>query len=346
MWLLTGGAGYIGGHVSRALLAAGQQVVILDDLSTGDRATVPPGVALVAGSVTNPVAVDAVLRDHPVTGVIHLAGKKSSVESIYDPLRYYDENVTGLLTVLGAMERHRVRRLVYSSSAAVYGTSSTEPIGEQSVLDPQTPYARSKLIGEWAVRDLVASTGLSAVVLRYFNVVGCGEAALEDRFGSNLFPSVLGAMSRGERPVIFGYDYPTPDGTCVRDYVHVLDVAQAHVRAAMFTERPRTHTLLNIGCGRGSSVLEVIRAFEQVSGLAIKPVLGPRRPGDSESITADNTAAQRVLGWQPEHDLGAMVGSAWDAAAARVLAALRPDQPSAHPRAVPGRRPRDARLAI
>jgi UDP-glucose 4-epimerase len=217
------------------------------------------------------------------------------------------------------MREHNVQRLVFSSSAAVYGAGVDEGVSERAVPMPESPYGRSKLMAEWMIRDAAAAWALSAVSLRYFNVVGCADPLLEDSQGSNLFPCLLRALGNGEAPTVFGADYPTPDGTCIRDYVHVEDLAAAHVAAANLVDHASCNEVVNIGCGRGHSVLEVLRAFGEASGLDLTPVFADRRPGDTARVTADVSRARTVLGWEAKHGLRSMVDSSWEAAAERVL---------------------------
>jgi UDP-glucose 4-epimerase len=310
--MLTGGAGYIGAHVLRALQAAGEQVVVLDDLSTGDARRVPEGVPFEVASVLDGSRVVRVLREHRVRGVIHLAGKKAVEESVRLPLHYYQENAEGVRRLLQAMADADVRRLVFSSSAAVYAPPTAPLVREDAPTVPQNPYGRSKLVGEWMVADVASSQGIGAVSLRYFNVVGNATPELADRAGTNLFPRILDALRTGRRPTVFGVDYPTPDGSGVRDYIHVADLADAHVAATRLTAEPG-HTVLNVGCGRGYSVLEVLRAFADEAGLDTTPEIRPRRAGDAASVVADPSRAARVLGWRARHGLADMVASAWEA---------------------------------
>jgi UDP-glucose 4-epimerase len=315
-WMLTGGAGYIGAHVLRALQAADEPVVVLDDLSTGHRDRVPADVPLVVASVLDGRRVAETMREYEVDGVIHLAGKKAVEESVRYPLRYYHENAEGVRSLLQAMADTGTRRLVFSSSAAVYGVPTTPLVGEDAAAAPQSPYGRSKLMGEWMVADAASSQAIGAVSLRYFNVVGCATPALADLAGSNLFPRVLDALREGRRPTVFGSDYPTPDGSGVRDYIHVADLAEAHVAATRLADRLTPgggHEVLNVGCGRGYSVLEVLRAFADVTGLDTTPLILPRRPGDAGSVVADPSRAAAVLRWSARHDLTDMVTSAWEA---------------------------------
>ncbi len=317
-WLLTGGAGYIGSHVVRALLDAGQRVVVLDDLSTGIGARLPWGVPMVIADVADTTAVRRALRAHEIGGVIHLAAKKSVPDSVAEPLGYYRENLVGLLSLLEAMRAEDVDRLVFSSSAAVYGTPSTDTVDEQSPTRPQSPYGRTKLVGEWMVADASAAFDLAAVSLRYFNVVGCAEPALADTGGTNLFPRILERLAAGEPVTVFGADCPTPDGSCVRDYIHVADLARAHVAAAGLTARSRGHEVINIGCGRGHSVLEVLAQFAVDAGREVARVVAGRRPGDPASMVADAGKAATLLGWAPQFGLAEMVADTWAAATAEV----------------------------
>src|SRR4051812_2019800 len=314
-WMLTGGAGYIGAHVLRALHEAGENVVVLDDLSTGDRSRVPADVPLVVASVLDGRRVMQAMREYAVDGVIHLAGKKAVEESVRLPLRYYHENAEGVRTLLQAMADTGTRRLVFSSSAAVYGVPTTPLVSEAAPAAPESPYGRSKLIGEWMVADAARSQGVGAVSLRYFNVVGCVTPELADHAGSNLFPRVLDALREDRRPTVFGSDYPTPDGSGVRDYIHVGDLAEAHVAATRLADRLTEgggHQVLNVGCGRGYSVLEVLRTFADVTGLDTTPLILPRRPGDAGSVVADPSRAADMLGWAARYGLTDMVTSAWE----------------------------------
>lgn len=312
-WLVTGGAGYIGSHVVRELLASGRDVVVLDDLSSGHARRIPANVPFVQADVGDRAAVADALAQYSVDGVIHLAAKKAVGESVELPLHYYRENVDGLLALLEAMQSCAVSRLVYSSSAAVYGTPERNPIPETATLRPESPYGQTKVAGEWLAAAQGIAVGLSWVALRYFNVAGAGSDDLGDDSVNNLIPMVFAALDKGERPQIFGDDYPTPDGTCVRDYIHVADLASAHVAAAARCESHTAADAFNVGRGQGSSVREVMDTISAVIGRDVGAQLAPRRAGDPPASTAATTRIFEVLGWKAQRDLEAMVASAWSA---------------------------------
>ena len=312
-WLLTGGAGYIGAHVARDLLASGRQVVVLDDLSAGHRDRVPAEAAFVEASVLDTDAVRAALTTYDVTGVIHLAAKKAVGESVEKPLLYFRENVGGMVSLLQAMADAGTRCLVYSSSAAVYGEPPWSPISEDTPCAPLSPYGQTKLIGEWMVRDEAAARPLSWVALRYFNVAGAGSPELGDTSANNLIPMVFDALDRGEAPRVFGSDYPTADGSCVRDYIHVSDLSEAHVAAAALAESGDVAAIFNVGTGTGASVWEVMAAVADVVGRDIGAVAVERRPGDPPELVASVDRISGELGWSASRDLRDMVASAWAA---------------------------------
>ncbi len=312
-WLLTGGAGYIGGHIVAALQAARIPVVVLDDLSTGARERVPASTPLVVASVLDYDAVLAALHAHGVTGVIHLAAKKAVGESVERPLYYYQENVGGCESLLRAMDAAGVRRLLFSSSAAVYGSPATVPIPEDAPLTAESPYGETKATCERMIMAVRQATGLSYASLRYFNVVGTARALLADTSVSNLVPLVLRALTAGERPQIFGDDYPTRDGTCIRDYIHVVDLADAHVAAVRRLESGDCGEVYNVGRGEGFTVREVLAAVARATGLAFDPEVIARRPGDPAETVASVEKIERELAWKAEHGLDEMVASAWAA---------------------------------
>ncbi|GEL94609.1 UDP-glucose 4-epimerase GalE [Cellulomonas composti] len=322
-WLVTGGAGYIGAHVVRAFREVGTDVVVVDDLSSGHEEFVPDDVPFVRASILDEPAVTAAMTEHRVVGVVHLAGFKYAGVSVQRPLHTYEQNVTGTARVLSAMRAAGVPSIVFSSSAAVYGTPETEHVIEKTPTMPESPYGESKLVGEWLIRDLARATADSATplrctALRYFNVVGSGYVDIEDTSPHNLFPLVLDALQEGRTPRIYGTDYPTPDGTCVRDYVGVAALARAHVAAAAALESGLPlEPVYNLGSGDGISVRQIMDAVAEVTGIAFEPELAPRRPGDPARIVADGSLAARDLDWTMNHDVRELVRTAWAARRAR-----------------------------
>jgi UDP-glucose 4-epimerase len=313
-WLVTGGAGYIGSHVARVLADRGYDIVVIDDLSSGHREFVTEGVPFVQASITDGDAVRAAIRDHYVTGVVHLAGYKYAGESVRRPLHTYFHNVEGSRVLLDAVSELGVQHFVFSSSCAVFGTPADGYVDEQSQWSPESPYGESKLIAEWLLRDVAKVSDLRQVSLRYFNVVGSGWDDLYDTSPHNLFPLVAEALEEGRSPKVFGTDYPTPDGSCIRDYVHVLDLAEAHATAAQALEEGRDlQPAYNLGSGGGTSVLEIVEAFRKVTGIELTADLHERRPGDPVRVVARGDAASRDLGWRMSQDVEGMVRSAWDA---------------------------------
>ena len=316
-WLITGGAGYIGAHVVRETLKSGRQVVILDDMSTGIAARIPEGVSLEQVTLVDKAGVDAVFAKHQISGVLHLAARKQVGESVEKPLYYWDENINGLTHLLGAMKNNGIKNLVFSSSAAVYGEPDIAPdalITEATHCLPINPYGATKLAGEWIASALSTSDDFRVAALRYFNVAGAGSAQLGDQFILNLVPIVFDALTKGDQPRVFGDDYPTPDGSCIRDYVHVQDLAEAHVAAMDYVERPdTTFAAINIGTGRGASVFEVLDMVREVTGLEVNPEHVARRAGDPAALTADVSRAAQLLDWQSKYDLRDIISSAWTA---------------------------------
>ncbi|MCU1415485.1 MAG: galE [Microbacteriaceae bacterium] len=313
-WLVTGGAGYIGAHVVRALAASGLQPVVLDDLSSGFAEFVPAGVPFVRASILDGATLLETIDEHEVTGVIHVAGYKYAGVSVQRPLHTYEQNVTGTATLLAAMADRGVDRIVFSSSAAVYGTPDVDLVTEDTPKAPASPYGESKLIGEWLLRDQGIASGLRHTSLRYFNVVGSGDPAVYDTSPHNLFPLVFEALVDGRTPRINGDDYPTPDGTNVRDYIHVADLAHSHVAAARRLDAgDALEPAYNLGSGEGMSVAQIMAAIGAVTGIPFVPEIGPRRPGDPARIVASGELASRDLGWAMTHTLDDMVDSAWRA---------------------------------
>ncbi|MEV7107292.1 UDP-glucose 4-epimerase GalE [Streptomyces atroolivaceus] len=313
-WLITGGAGYIGAHVAKAMTGAGERVVVLDDISTGIEARLPADVTLVRGSASDRDVLDRVLAEHAVTGVVHLAAKKQVGESVEKPLLYYRENVTGLSVLLEAVVAAGVRRFLFSSSAAVYGVPDVELITEETPCAPINPYGETKLAGEWLVRATGRAHGVSTACLRYFNVAGSAAPELADTGVFNVVPMFFDRLTRGDAPRIFGDDYPTPDGTAVRDYIHVADLAEAHLAVARHLDQDSGggDLTVNIGRGEGVSVRRLAELVGEVTGLPTEPVVEPRRPGDAARAVASAARMTEELGWTARRGMREMVESAWE----------------------------------
>lgn len=314
-WIVTGGAGYIGAHVVRALAAAGLNPVVLDDLSSGRPSFVPENVPLVEGSILDRALVERTLREHRADGVIHVAGFKYAGVSVKRPLHTYAQNVEGTRVILEAMAAAGARNIVFSSSAAVYGTPDVDLVTEETAKAPASPYGESKLICEWLLRDEAVATAeseqpLRHTSLRYFNVVGSEDPTVYDVSPHNLFPIVFEALLDGRTPAIFGDDYDTPDGTNVRDYVHVGDIARAHVAAAkrLMAGEP-IEAAYNLGSGEGLSVKQIMDAMVRVTGHEFVPEIGPRRPGDPDRIVASGERAARDLEWAMSYTVDEMVAT-------------------------------------
>ena len=313
--LVCGGAGYIGSHMVRLLVAEGCDVVVLDDLSTGHREAVD-GVDLVEADVCDGAALDSVFESRDFDAVMHFCAKSQVGESVQQPLAYYDNNVAGSLSLLQAMQRHGVARLVFSSTAAIFGEPVSEFIDETHPTAPVNPYGHSKLMVERILADACAASGLRAVSLRYFNAAG---ASLAGGIGeshdpeTHLIPNVLkAAAGSGQRLKVFGDDYETRDGTCIRDYIHVDDLARAHLAALEFMGNGEGFHAFNLGSGQGFSVLEVIRAAGKVVGSKVPYDVAERRAGDAAVLVASSALADEQLGWRPEiNDLETIIGSAW-----------------------------------
>ncbi len=316
-WLITGGAGYIGAHVVEQTIASGREVFVVDDLSTGIASRLSSGTPLGQISLLDKNDLERAFGDSEITGVLHLAAKKRVGESVERPDYYWRENVGGLQNLLAAMKVHNVENFVFSSSAAVYGQPDVLPgtlISEKTPCAPINPYGATKLEGEVISQAVAESDGLKVAALRYFNVAGAGRPELGDQYIFNLVPIVFDALERGEQPTVFGDDYSTPDGSCIRDYVHVQDLADAHIAAMDFVEKSDAgFTAINIGTGSGASVFEVLAMIQDVTGISVDPIIGQRREGDPAALVADVSFAKDVLGWQSSRDLRDMVTSAWDA---------------------------------
>lgn len=312
-WLLTGGAGYIGSHIARAFVDAGKKVVILDNLSTGYREFVPDGVPFIDGSVADAQAVERAFTEHQITGIVHLAGLKYAGVSVERPLLFHRENVGGMQTLLTAVLDHGIENFLFSSSSSWYGTIDSDRVSEDAPANPESPYGETKVISEWMLRDVARVTStLKQTSLRYFNVVGSGPPELADHSPYNLFPKVFRAITAGERPLVFGDDYPTPDGTCVRDQIHVVDLADAHLAAAEALETRETLApAYNVGRGEGMSVLEIMDTIRSASGIDFEHEIAPRRPGDPARIVGSADLIERDLGWRAALGPAEMAQSAW-----------------------------------
>jgi UDP-glucose 4-epimerase len=312
---LSGGAGYVGSACLRLLAREGHTVLAIDDLSEGHRAALD-GNSLEVANIQDTDRLARILGDFAPDAVIHFAASTYVGASVADPATYYRNNVTGSLSLLQAIRAAGVRRLLFSSTCAVYGAGDREAISEDVPLAPESPYARTKLAVEWMIADFARAYGMGYTLLRYFNAAG---ACSSGRFGeahdpeTHLIPLVLQvALGQREAITVFGTDYPTPDGTCIRDYVHVDDLASAH-RLAIEATTPETAEVYNVGTGQGHSVKEIVDVCEEITGQPIDRILADRRPGDPPRLVADPSRLRSRLGWRPDHDdIRRIVGTAWE----------------------------------
>ena len=312
--LVTGGAGYIGSHVVLALLEAGLTPVVVDDLSTGHAEFVPDGVAFHQLDILDTQRLSGVIAAESITAAIHLAAYKYAGVSVDRPLHTWQQNAGGTMSLLAAMSENDVHNLVFSSTAAVYGTTDVPLVLESEPTHPESPYGESKLAAERIITNQAGTGRLKFTNLRYFNVVGSGSPTLYDSSPHNLFPLVIDALLAGREPTVFGDDYPTHDGSCVRDYVHVSDLAAAHVVAlTRLVSGDSIEPIYNLGSGTGVSVKEIMSAVADVTGIAFTPKIAARRAGDPPRIVASGDLASRDLDWQMRHSLHEMVESAWSA---------------------------------
>ena len=305
--LVTGGAGYIGSHAALALLDAGWPVVVLDNLVTGFRWAVPDGAVFVEGDIADSDLVGELIDAHQIAAIMHFAGSIIVPESVENPLKYYDNNTARSRTLLATAIAHQVRHFIFSSTAAVYGIPDTIPVSESMPTEPINPYGRSKLMTEWMLRDTTAAHPMNYCALRYFNVAGAdpaGRSGQSTAGATHLIKvAVEAVLGKRDGVAIFGTDYDTPDGTGVRDYIHVSALAAAHIHALeKLIATPDENHVLNCGYGRGFSVLEVLDSVDRVAGTQIARSMEPRRAGDPDALTADNSAILEVLPWRPEHD--------------------------------------------
>jgi len=314
--LVTGGAGYIGAHVAAELLKSGYSIRIYDDFSNGLHRRVDGKFRdIVDGDMLDRVKLLAALDG--IDAVIHLAAKKAVEESVKDPLKYYENNVGGTLNLLGAMAVKGVKQLVYSSSAAVYSPNDKEAVVEDDPTAPLSPYGASKLLAEQLISSVGSAEQISNISLRYFNVVGSNIAEFGDNSKDNLVPKVFLALKNGKRPQIYGSDYPTPDGTCIRDYIHVQDLALAHLAALKKVESGYISQVYNVGSGKGYSVKEMMDQISKSIGREINPEVSQARAGDSPKLIASIDKIKEQLGWSPKASLEEMIDSAWQAEVAR-----------------------------
>ena len=313
--LVTGGAGYIGSHMAYALADAGEEVVVLDNLSTGFEWAISPQARIVEGDIGNEALLARVMREDKFDAVVHFAGSIVVPESVTDPLGYYLNNTVKTRSLIAAAVAAKIPRFVFSSTAAVYGNPSVNPVFENAVLDPLSPYGRSKLMSEWMLRDTHAAHGMQFAALRYFNVAGAdpkGRTGQSTPRATHLIKvACQTALGQRDHLDVFGTDYPTPDGTCVRDYIHVSDLVEAHLDALRYLRAGGESGIFNCGYGRGFTVLEVARAVERASGRKLDLRLTGRRAGDPAAIVAGADRARSILGWKPRHDdLDGIVASA------------------------------------
>jgi UDP-glucose 4-epimerase len=314
--LVTGGAGYIGSHVARLLTEAGTEVIVVDDLSTGKESRVS-GLISYHFDLAEPSAVtklEQLMNKHQVASVIHLAALKQVGASVENPEEYFNKNLGGQANLLLAMRGAGVKKLVFSSSAAAYGVPDVDLVSEDETKSPINPYGQTKLIGEWMAENAETAWGLRFVNLRYFNVAGAGWDDLADTQILNLIPIVFEAMSNNVKPKVYGDDYSTPDGSCIRDYVHVLDLAQAHIQALDYLQKDkREFNTFNVGTGTGSSVFEVIHQIQKTSGINFEYEVVSRRAGDPARLIADASRIEAAMGWKAKNTLVEIIESAWKA---------------------------------
>lgn len=313
--LLTGGAGYIGAHVAALAEREGHTITIVDDLSTGvAKRIVSPVITINLAASDAVEKLSTLMRETKFDAVIHLAARKQVGQSVEIPEQYFLDNIGGLANLLLAMRQENVKKLVFSSSAATYGMPTLDLVDEDYPGVPINPYGQTKLVGEWMVQN-AANWGLKGVNLRYFNVAGAESKRLADTAELNLIPIAIAQLKRGEQPIVFGTDYPTPDGSCIRDYVHVEDLAKAHLMAANYLTTPdQEYATFNVGTGQGASVLQVLEELKKVSGIKFEEVLADRRPGDPPRLVANTDRIERVFGFKASFGLQEIVKSAWDAA--------------------------------
>ena len=314
--LVTGGAGYIGSHTVHQLVEKGEDVVIVDNLQTGHMGAVNPKAKFYKGDIREAEVLDRIFTENKIDAVVHFAANSLVGESMTNPLKYFNNNVYGMQVLLEAMVRHGIDKIVFSSTAATYGEPERIPIMEDDRTEPTNPYGQSKLIMEKMMKWVSLANGIRYVSLRYFNAAGAiedGSIGEDHSPETHLIPLILQVpLGKRDHITVFGEDYPTPDGTCLRDYIHVLDLADAHVLAIDYLRRGGESNIFNLGNGQGFSVKEMIEAAKEATGLDIKVEIGERRAGDPAQLIASSEKARKVLGWQPKFtDVKAVIGTAW-----------------------------------
>jgi len=313
--LVTGGAGYIGSHMSRLLLDEGYSVVVFDNLSTGYKRLVAPEAVFVKGDLCRDNEIEKVFTRYKVEAVMHFCASIQVGESVKNPIKYYENNIGSAIALLKAMFRHRVKKIIFSSTAAVYGDPVSVPIGEDAALKPVNPYGKTKLTIEELLADIAAADpAFEYSALRYFNACGAhpnGRLGEMHNPETHLIPNILKAIKDKKEFTQFGNDYPTPDGTCIRDYIHVMDLCRAHLLALKAFDTGVKNEAFNLGSGSGYSISEVVSAAEAVTGKKVKIKLCPRRAGDPPRLVASSAKAKKVLGWQPRHGLTDILETAW-----------------------------------
>jgi len=313
--LVTGGAGYIGSHMAKTLSEAARPCVVFDNLSTGNKKFIPKDVPFVEGDLRNKKEIVKVFKRYSIELVMHFAASIVVPESVKNPLKYYENNVTASINLLEAMLEQGVKRFIFSSTAAVYGEPKTIPVTEEDVTEPKSPYGASKLMVERILQDMSKTHDFSYIILRYFNACGAhpsGTLGPTNKHETLLIPNIIKVASGKAKELnIYGDDYPTPDGTCLRDYIHVMDLCQAHLLACDALKKGMKSDLFNLGNEKGFSVKEVVAMVEKVTGRNISVKISARRPGDPARIVASGQKARKLLGWQPKMDLSEIISTAW-----------------------------------
>jgi len=315
MILVTGGAGYIGSHTVKKLIENGKNILIIDNLSRGFKEAIHPKAKFEFADLLDPASLKNVLKKYEIDSVIHFAAFAYVGESGENPELYYRNNVVGSFNLICALKDFGIKKFVFSSTCSVYGNPEIIPISEQESTKPINPYAKTKLMIENILEDFETAFGMKYVALRYFNAAGCsddGDIGESHNPETHLIPLVLQTITKNKQLKVFGEDYETPDGTCIRDYIHVFDLADAHIRALNYLNDGGKSTVVNLGTGNGNSVRDIINVSEKITGKKVNYVMSPRRAGDPAILVADNKKAKEVLGWQPKYDLQKIIQTAWN----------------------------------